>query len=101
MTTPEQIVRCLKSDIGNLPAAIDYAEKISAGFRLNPWAEPGDAENYAEAARRLRAELAAARLRDEVTCTKCGGTFDNVVIIRSERLCYDCFQDAGGIIEIS
>lgn len=61
MTTPAQIIRCLRRDMaGDLVAAARYAERIAANARLNPWAEPGDADSYAEAARRLRHEEALA-----------------------------------------
>ena len=59
MTTPEQIIRCIKSDMdGDLIAGADYCERISRNASMNPWAEAGDAHNYAEAARRLRDEHA-------------------------------------------
>ena len=58
LTTPAEIVRCLKHDLGgDLAAGAAYAERIAAGARLNPFAEPGMAENCAEAGRRLRAEI--------------------------------------------
>ena len=60
MTTPSEIVRVFKYEWGNsirsLNAAADYCERLSNGFRLNPWADPSDAANYSEAASRLRSE---------------------------------------------
>lgn len=56
-SSPEQIIRCLKSDIGDLRVAANYAQQISQGAARNPWADPAMAPNYAEAARRLRMEL--------------------------------------------
>ena len=56
--SPNEIIRCLKHDLGGgLAAGADYADRIVAGARRNPSAEPGMAENHAEAARRLRAEI--------------------------------------------
>jgi len=54
---PNYIIRCLKRDFdGDLVAAYRYAERIAWNARNNIFAFPGDAEAYAEAARRLRAE---------------------------------------------
>lgn len=53
VSTPE-ILRCLRSDGFSPEAGAQYAERIAAAARLNPFAEPGDAEAYAEAARILR-----------------------------------------------
>ena len=62
MTTPSEIIRCLKLDMdGDLRAAAEYAEKIARSAAVNPWADATDAANYAEAGRRLRAELAQIR----------------------------------------
>jgi hypothetical protein len=57
MTTPWQIVRCIKSDIGDLKAGAEYCERIAATARLNPCAAPGDANAYAEAAMILRSQI--------------------------------------------
>jgi hypothetical protein len=57
MASPEQIVRCIKSDIGDLKAGAEYCERISRAASMNPWSSAGDSSNYAEAARRLRTEL--------------------------------------------
>jgi hypothetical protein len=57
MTTPQQIVRCLKRDMsGDLLAGARYAEKISRSAAMNPWSPAEDSPNYAEAARILRTE---------------------------------------------
>ena len=56
--SPYQIVRCLKSDIGLCWASVSYAQTIAAGSRLNPWAEPDMADNYAQAAEMLWEQLA-------------------------------------------
>ena len=64
MTTPETIVRCVKADIGDLEAGAAYCERIARNAALNPWAEPSDADSYAEAARRLRHEAEVAAKED-------------------------------------
>lgn len=64
MTTPEQIVRCLKRDMsGDLLAGARYAERIAAAASMNPWSPAEDSANYAEAATRLRAEHAESERR--------------------------------------
>jgi len=64
MTTPEQIVRCLKRDMdGDLLAGARYADRIAAAATANPWSQAEDSVNYAEAARRLRAEHAEEERR--------------------------------------
>jgi hypothetical protein len=51
---PHQIVRCLLRDMdGDLEAGSQYADQISDAAERNPWARPGDAQAYREAARRL------------------------------------------------
>lgn len=58
MTTPNQIVRCIKRDMsGDLAAGARYCEEIAANARMNPWASPEDASNYTEAAKLLRREI--------------------------------------------
>lgn len=52
---PNQIVRCLLRDLdGDLEAKARYADQIANAAERNPWACPGDAQAYREAARRLR-----------------------------------------------
>lgn len=62
--TASEIVRCLISDGFSLEQGAAYARRIGTAASFNPWSEPGDAEEYLEAARRLEAraaEEAAAR----------------------------------------
>lgn len=55
--SPHEIVRCLKRDIGLCRTSITYAQTVAFSARLNPWAEPDMADNYAQAAEMLREEL--------------------------------------------
>lgn len=57
MTTTQQIVRCLKRDMGgDLLAGASYAERVARNAACNPWSPAEDAGNYAEAAMILRQE---------------------------------------------
>lgn len=72
MSTPitaGQIVRCIHSDYGTRPmelqAGAEYCERIGRGYLMNPWAEPGDAGAYLEAARVLEHEAKVAREKED------------------------------------
>lgn len=62
---PAFIVRCCLRDIGSPLPAANYCKRIATAARLNPWGAAGDAEAYAEAARRLYA-MHDERDRDEI-----------------------------------
>lgn len=61
MTTSHNIARCIKYDFGRTPYDLqqgaEYCERIARHSRLNPWAEAGMADAYADAAKMLRDEL--------------------------------------------
>ena len=64
MTTPTEIVRCIKRDMdGNLLAGAKYCEEIAANARMNPWAAPEDAHNYSTAASLLRQQIQEVKLK--------------------------------------
>lgn len=80
IATPQQIVRCVKSDIGNLKSGAEYCERIALGSAMNPWSEPQMSANYSEAARLLRAESELPE------CTHCGES------ILGKGLCSECAE---------
>jgi hypothetical protein len=66
MATVTEIIRCLKKDMaGDLLAGAEYADRVSANAARNPWACPGDAENYREAAAKLLTEYQLKEGKDK------------------------------------
>lgn len=57
MITPSQIIRCLIYDGYSLEEGVRYCAMLEKSAGYNPWSEPGDAEAYAEAKRRLEAKI--------------------------------------------
>ena len=63
MTTPGEMARILRADLGTAAAGIAYAERIARNADLNPYAAPNMAHDYREAARILREQ-------EQTTCTE-------------------------------
>lgn len=88
MTSIQNIVRCIKSDIVDLKRGAEYCERISKAASMNPWSECSMANNYAEAARILRSQMSASAI-----CPACRmpATFPNsATALSPERMCEDC-----------
>lgn len=62
MTNPQTIVRCVKSDIGDLTKGAEYCERVARNAAMNPWSDPADAHNYSVAASLLRQEASKTTL---------------------------------------
>jgi len=51
---PALVPSSICSADGDLEAGAQYADQVANAAERNPWARPGDAQAYREAARRLR-----------------------------------------------